>query len=56
MKSNPIEGMSNRKLVTLKAEFITHKILIENQKDHLLDAQVEMMSYRTNSFLFVGKY
>lgn len=51
-----MEGMSNRKLVTLKAEFITHKILIENQRYHSLDAQVEMMSYMTNPFLFEGKY
>lgn len=53
MKSSPVEGMNDRKLVSLKAEFITHKILIENQVDHSLDAQVEMMCYMTNPLAFL---
>lgn len=46
-----MEGMSDRKPVTLKTEFITHNTLIENPMDHSLDAQVEMMCYMTNPVL-----
>lgn len=36
-----MEGINHRKLVTLKREFITHKILIGNQIEQSLDAQGE---------------